>query len=281
MHADEKNTALSQELGRDVFHYHLHVMYIPIVDKEVYFKKNNKNPELAGKLKEVIHQVSHSKKWARFKDDKGKWVNEYSLLQDRFFEHMKSAGFEGFERGERGSTAEHLDVLDFKIKQDTARAEAVAAAADEKEKEAAVISEKVEQKKKQLDILKDKTAVLKQGAVMFGEIDSMGSKKTILGDIAVSKTDWQTVSGLAKEGIKSRAQIVDLQHKVSSVERDRDYWKKQYNTLFEKVKLFLEALKHAPKRLMDFIADIMRRPPEKAELEHKQERKKIRHEEML
>jgi len=65
MHADERNVSVSEQLGHDVYHYHLHVVYIPVVEKEVYFKKNNKNPEIAGKLKEVIHQVSHSKKWPR------------------------------------------------------------------------------------------------------------------------------------------------------------------------------------------------------------------------
>ena len=125
MHADEKNTALSQKLGYDVFHYHLHVVYIPIVDKEVYFKKNNKNPELAGKLKEIIYQVSHSKKWPReiqldengepVKSKTGKTVliNSYSLLQDRFYEHMKEVGYDGFERGDYKSTAQHLSDLMF------------------------------------------------------------------------------------------------------------------------------------------------------------------------
>ncbi len=121
LHADERNKALSDELGRDVFHFHLHVVYVPVVDKEIYFKKNNKNPELAGKLREVIKQVSHSKKWPRFKGKEGGWVNSYSLLQDRFYEHMKTAGFDGFERGERGSTAEHLTVLEYKTKQETDR----------------------------------------------------------------------------------------------------------------------------------------------------------------
>jgi len=81
LHADEKNKALSDQLGRDVFHYHLYVVYVPVVDKEIYFKKNNKNPDLAGKLREVVKQVSHSKKWPKFKDDEGHWINSYSLLQ--------------------------------------------------------------------------------------------------------------------------------------------------------------------------------------------------------
>jgi len=62
LHADERNRHLSDQLGRDVYHFHLHVVYTPVVDKEIYFKKNNKNPDLAGKLREVVKQVSHSKK---------------------------------------------------------------------------------------------------------------------------------------------------------------------------------------------------------------------------
>ena len=36
MHADERNKAESERLGRDVYHYHLHVTYIPVVEKKVY-----------------------------------------------------------------------------------------------------------------------------------------------------------------------------------------------------------------------------------------------------
>ena len=35
MHADERNKALSEQLGFDVFHYHLHVVYVPVVDNEI------------------------------------------------------------------------------------------------------------------------------------------------------------------------------------------------------------------------------------------------------
>ena len=67
MHADERNKAVSERLGYDVYHYHLHAVYVPVVDKEIYFKKNNKDPEKAGKLREVIKQVSLSKKWPKLK----------------------------------------------------------------------------------------------------------------------------------------------------------------------------------------------------------------------
>lgn len=39
MHADERNRAMSEALGQDVYHYHLHVVYIPVVEKEVRWTK--------------------------------------------------------------------------------------------------------------------------------------------------------------------------------------------------------------------------------------------------
>ena len=127
LHADELNTAVSEQLGYPVYHYHLHVVALPVVEKEVRYSKRCKDPELVGKVKEVIRQISHSKKWASQKvtDEDGKThlIKSYSLLQDRFFEHMRDAGFEDFERGERGSTAQHLSVTEFKVKKEAERLE--------------------------------------------------------------------------------------------------------------------------------------------------------------
>jgi hypothetical protein len=63
MHADEKNEGMSLLRGRDVYHYHLHVIALPVVDKEVRYSKRCKDMSLIGTVKEVVHQVSHSKKW--------------------------------------------------------------------------------------------------------------------------------------------------------------------------------------------------------------------------
>jgi Plasmid recombination enzyme. len=125
MHADELNTALTEQLGHPVYHYHMHVVALPVVEKEIRWSKRCKDPALVGTVKEVIHQVSHSKKWASQKvtDENGhtQIVKSYSLLQDRFFEHMQEAGFRDFDRGERGSTAEHLSVIEYKTKKESER----------------------------------------------------------------------------------------------------------------------------------------------------------------
>ena len=63
MHADERNRAMSDALGQDVYHYHLHVVYIPVVEKQILWTKRCKDKSLVGTVKETIQQVSMSKKW--------------------------------------------------------------------------------------------------------------------------------------------------------------------------------------------------------------------------
>jgi hypothetical protein len=124
MHADERNRAESERLGRDAFHYHLHVVYVPVTAKEELYSKRNKDKSLAGKPKGTIMQVSHSNKWP-MRDKNGR--NSYSVLQDGFHDYMKEAGFRDFERGEMKSSAEHLQVMDYKMSQDRKRAKALEA----------------------------------------------------------------------------------------------------------------------------------------------------------
>ena len=125
MHADELNVALTEQLGRPIYHYHMHVVALPVVEKEIRWSKRCQDPALVGTVKKVVHQVSHSKKWALRKvtdaDGHTRSMRSYSYLQDRFYEHMRDAGFGDFERGERGSTAEHLSVIEYKTKKQSER----------------------------------------------------------------------------------------------------------------------------------------------------------------
>jgi len=276
MHADERNKEVSDRLGYDVYHYHLHVMYVPVVDKEIYFKKNNKDPELAGKLREVIKQVSHSKKWPKLKqldengevvrNEKGKaiLVNTYSLLQDHFHDHMKAAGFEDFERGERGSTAEHLTVLEFKAKQEKEKAQREA-------DRAAALNKENAKKQKQLDDLNEKTTVAKKEAATVEGIENMVKPALIGGNLVITPTDWKKVSNLAKEGVKSRGIIADLKKKVADfikkitgLEKKVEQYEGKKESIMEQIN-YHNAQIRAPRRLAETIADIMRTPPERQE----------------
>ena len=58
---------------------------------------------------------------------KGKKIlkSSYSVLQDDFFNFMRNAGYTDVERGECGSTEEHLTVTQFKVQAEQQRLEAV------------------------------------------------------------------------------------------------------------------------------------------------------------
>jgi predicted nucleic acid-binding Zn-ribbon protein len=232
MHADERNKALSEELGRDVYHYHLHVVYIPVVEKEIYYRKNNKDPELAGKLKEVITQVSHSKKWPRFKDEKG-WVNSYSLLQDRFFEHMKAAGHTDIERGERGSTAEHLSVLEYKTLKEserlTAKNEQLAAA----DAELTAVNEQLADTVKNL-----KSA---QGKVLSSEkIEKIPVKisRPMLGGAdtaSMPMSDWNNVKKTALTQAHKNEEYRAALDENAALKKEKSAWRKEKQGLANRV----------------------------------------------
>lgn len=254
MHADEINKAVSEELGKPVYHYHLHIVAIPTVRKEILWSKRCKDEALRGTVKEVINQVSHSKKWKNtvpLLDENGQQViskygkpmfrKSYSVLQDKLFAHMTEAGFTGFERGVLGSTAENLSSLDYQI---------------QKDKERLVhIQERIEAEQVRYEPAHEvrKTMV---------EIEGMG-QKTITGKIAVSKDDYQQLTALAKEGITSRSEIQDLKSSVSYYQRQYfnassavERLQERYDRLKEKCQPFLQALEHFPKLVEVFVEKV-------------------------
>jgi hypothetical protein len=257
LHADERNKVLSDQLGYDVYHYHLHVVYVPVVEKREYFRKKKGEPENAErKLKEVYQQISHAKKWPMRvnveRDGKTVVLNSYSLLQDRYFEYMKAAGFDGFERGERGSKKEHLDVLGYKIQQDEKRLEA--------------LDRRREKKEIQLEKLETKIAVKEKAKATIAEVNAMG-KPGLLGGVVLSDEEAKRLKSLARKsvGIDTRAadyrkkidtlngeirglqgQINDLNRSVRTIAADRDSWKENYNRLWAEVEPYIEAIRKFP-----------------------------------
>jgi DNA repair exonuclease SbcCD ATPase subunit len=249
LHADERNTALSAKLKKDVFHYHLHVVYVPVVEKKILWSKRCKDKSLIGTVKEVIPQISHSKKWPRIKakneDGKISYVNSYSLLQDRYYEHMKAAGFDGFSRGVRGSTSEHLEVLEYKTKQEEKRLKEV---------------------EKNLEYRTKARATM-------DEINAMG-KQAFLGGVNFSDDEAKKLKSLAKKAVRKdnriseykrqieekdnqindlNADINDLQriHRMTVMESKAH--KRNYDNLYSEVKPFLEGIRKSPEPLMEFL----------------------------
>ena len=176
-------------------------------------------------------------------------LNSYSLLQDRFFEHMRAAGFDGFERGERGSTAEHLSVLDYKIQQDKKRL-------DE-------ISEQKEKSQKEIDTLVQATKVRAGILATQEEINAMAKPGKSGKTMYVSNSDWGRVSDMAKRCILLDEKMKDAQKQIDTLRLDRDKWKHNYERLWDEVKDFIQAIRRFPSRLLDFIREHLLQPKNK------------------
>lgn len=254
MHADEINVAATEKYGHPVYHYHLHVVALPVVEKELRWSKRCKDPQLRGTVKEVIQQISHSKKWKSDtpeldeqgnpivnKNGKQVFRKSYSILQDQLFDYLSERGFRDFERGELGSTAQHLSTLDYQIKKDSERLEKIAARIEE-------------------ETLSYKEA--HQDFKTYSEIDDMGQKK-LGGKYSLNKEDYQSLTELAKEGIASRGVIKEQQREISMLRRrNHDLSTRVENLtgrlmeLKELCKPYLDALEHFPAKVKEFFKSL-------------------------
>ena len=188
MHADERNRAMSEALGQDVFHYHMHVVYIPVVEKKIRWSMRCKDTALVGTVKETVMQVSSSKKWLSKPalDDDGNPIlqkngkpvlrKSYSVLQDDVFRFMRAAGYDDVERGERGSSEEHLTVTQFKVEQEKHRLEEMNVAKAEAQAEIVHLQEEkteaqteAKEAKARLDDLAPKVEKMEMLAVKYSD----------------------------------------------------------------------------------------------------------------
>ena len=229
MHADERNRAMSDALGQDVYHYHLHVVYVPVVEKEIKWTKRCKDPSLVGTVKERIMQVSMSKKWESqpvlgedgepLKTKTGKAVlkQSYSVLQDDFFEYMRAAGYTDVERGERGSSEEHLTVTQFKVLKEQERLSELQETKTEIQSEIAELQEAHAKETEKLD--KTKERIQKQ-KLDLKRIDEIEAKPTLIGNkVTVDKDDFDMVITSAKKHITQEKKESALQEALDAAHK--------------------------------------------------------------
>ena len=255
MHADEINKAATDELGYPVYHYHMHLVAMPTVRKEILWTKRCKDPKLIGTVMEVVTQISHSKMWASTeplldkngkqifrKNGKPKFRPSYSVLQDEFFLHMNEHGFVGFSRGKEGSSAEHLSSLEYQIRKDRERLEQ--------------IQQNVKEARHDFQFAKEIDKKLE-------EIDGTGKRNPLTKKVSLSEEEYDELTALAKEAVTGREVIADLSRSKEAYRKDADYFescyvdlKRKYNTLKEKCKPFLDALEHFPDIARKFIETV-------------------------
>ena len=218
MHADERNRAMSDALGRDVYHYHLHVVYIPVVEKQILWSKRCRDKSLVGTVKETITQVSMSKKWDSkpaldengepILSAKGKPVlkKSYSVLQDDFFRYMHDAGYDDVERGERGSSEEHLTVTQFKVQQEQARLAELTEQNRQQEQQAATLGRQIEKiRNQQVDV---------------AAIEKIEAKPVPLSSkVILERSEYESLAVVAKKYVASEKKESKLQKALDAANR--------------------------------------------------------------
>lgn len=282
MHADERNREASDRLGRDVFHYHLHVVYLPVVEKQIRWSKRCKDPALRGTMRETVMQVSHSKKWPMIpltdeqgqpvlkKNGKPRLVSSYSQLQTRFFEHMQQAGFTDFERGIQGSTAQHLDVLEYKVQQDR---QAVTMLADQKRQLQGQKKELVSQIRAISGSIRD-----------VQDIEANANVKGVLEKrVELPPQDFQTLCEMAKasgkllaENRSLRKQLEQSRMRAQDLRQRLERCEAQLAALREETAPYREAMRTVPQQVQTFLLGIQRHQQAEQQLNRAQRRQRAR-----
>ena len=269
MHADEQNIALTEEYGKPIYHYHLHVIALPVVKKEIKYSKRTKDKSLVGKVKETIMQVSHSKKWKSQKafdnesneilNDKGKpiLIKSYSLLQDRFYKYMSDNGYKDFIRGEKGSTAEHLSDIEFKAKKEREKLEAITDKVKQQQTKFAETTSAIEDSEKRKSQVQQELNEIKKDIDNYkgykGDIDNIdvGKSKLFGKKVELDTDDYQNLVKYAKKGVAADVEITKLKEENSKLKHD-------FNELKEKTRDFIRAIAYAPTKVMNFFKSLFK-----------------------
>ena len=266
MHADEINRAMTEALGREVYHYHLHVVYVPVVEKQILWSKRCKDKALVGTVKETVMQVSRSKKWASkpLLDDAEKPVlkKSYSILQDNFFNYMRVAGYTDVERGERGSTEEHLTVTQFKVQREQERLDSLTAQIDQKEQHLTQTNKTLSKTEKELAAIQKKAAVTKDALIHAQDMESLG-KRTLLGNYSLTEDELSALKKQATHGYVVDVENRQLKQQLAATKRDCAEWQARYRDLRNDVQPYLNALRHAPERVRNFFENLLSQKPER------------------
>ena len=174
---------------------HMHVAFIPVIDG----KDRKGSP---------CKRINCSEFW------KGR--DSYSRLQDEYYDFITSRGYD-LERGEKGSTAEHLSVAEYKLKKT--------------EEQLAAMSEQI------------------------AEIESIEEVKTTnlpLNTVAIKRDDFEILSAAAKnyvgaknaeaENVQLKAECTKLKNETEELKTERDNLSGQLHQLEYEYGRFYEAV---------------------------------------
>lgn len=110
----------------------------------------------------------------------------YSVLQDDFYNAMRSAGYTDVERGERGISEEHLTVTQFKVEKEQERL--------------ADLTEKAEQKARVVASLEKKIEKIQKKQVAVQNVAKIEAKPVPLSSkVMLERTEFESLSTATKK----------------------------------------------------------------------------------
>ena len=163
----------------------------------------------------------------------------------------------------------------FKVQAEQQRLEAVTGQVAQAEQSLEDTKAATEKQKKKLEALQKKTKTAKTIALTVQDIEAMGKKSTITGNVSLTQDQCDTLKRYAVNGIIANADNKRLKEKLASAEKTVSIWKQRYDALHEqyqelkkKAQPFLDALEIASERVRAFLDVVLSRGKETQE--HKQ-----------
>ena len=127
-------------------------------------------------------------------------------MQDDFFQYMREAGYDDVERGERGSSEEHLTVTQFKVQQEQARL--------------AELTEQNRQQEQQAVALGKQIKKIQNHQVNVAAIEKIEAKSIPFSTkVAVEREDFEHLSTLTMKYITAEKKESKLQKALDAANR--------------------------------------------------------------
>ena len=149
------------------------------------------------------------------------------------------------ERGERGSTEEHLTVTQFKVQREQERLDSLTAQADEQAQALAKTCQTLSKKEKELAAVQKKTTLTKEALIHARDLEYIG-KRTFLGNYSLTEEEFSKLKKQADHGYMMDVENRRLKEELSTAKKEAVRWSNKYHDLWYDVKPYLDALHRAP-----------------------------------
>ena len=166
------------------------------------------------------------------------------------------------ERGERGSTEEHLTVTQFKVQREQERLDTLTAQADQQAQSLAKTCQTLSKKEKELAAVQKKTTLTKEALIHARDLDYIG-KRTFLGNYSLTEEEFSQLKSQAAHGFMVDVENRQLKQQLSAAQQDSIKWQTRYRDLRNEVQPYLDAMRHAPERVRNFFENLLARKPER------------------